>query len=461
MGVLVKQSNTSRFDIPFSLLWGILGFLSIFIISITGYQKGTSFSNILKLSLLAIVLISVIVFYVISHHMKIKDIPYFKTILITAYIISLIFIMITEGKIEFNIWMVGSLSVAMLLDTNLGYLVTYNLIFIASMVGELNTQSIIYLFVIGTFLCLMSKYVKKVATIGYAIIIILSMQIILLFIINNFILKKALTMDALYSVLSSLAVICISYVEFYFYSKNDNNKLDETLEDEFLGQANGLPSNFDYAKDNIVHDNTALNDNALQGDSALSNDSSVSNDNILLNNKILSPGTHTFDEVLDTNFPLLQRLRDYSLKIYEHSLLISEISANAASLIGVNETIARVGGLYHEIGRIESSQYVESGVMLVEAYHLPKQVLDIIRQHNVKYDKPKSPEAAIVMLAISIVATKEYLEKTNPNEQSNKLITTEKIVDNVFQMRLSKGSLDESGLSLKQFNELREFFLTL
>jgi membrane-associated HD superfamily phosphohydrolase len=67
------------------------------------------------------------------------------------------------------------------------------------------------------------------------------------------------------------------------------------------------------------------------------------------------------------------------------------------------------------------------------------------------------------MITISITATKEYLEKTErtlaPDGQAVSAVPMEKIVDNVFQMRLSKGSLDESGLTLRQFNDLKEFFL--
>ncbi len=65
------------------------------------------------------------------------------------------------------------------------------------------------------------------------------------------------------------------------------------------------------------------------------------------------------------------------------------------------------------------------------------------------------------MIAISVIAAREYLEKTDKKSGAapHEPVSIEKIVDNVFQMRLTKGSLDESGLTLKQYNQLKGFFL--
>jgi hypothetical protein len=67
------------------------------------------------------------------------------------------------------------------------------------------------------------------------------------------------------------------------------------------------------------------------------------------------------------------------------------------------------------------------------------------------------------MMCVSIVSTIEYLEnnKNNMNGKSETadLIPNQKIIDSVFQMRLAKGSLDESGLTIQQFNQLKDFYL--
>ena len=47
-------------------------------------------------------------------------------------------------------------------------------------------------------------------------------------------------------------------------------------------------------------------------------------------------------------------------------------------------------------GKINISQYIEEGLKLAEEYKFPKKLIGILRQHNIKYDKPTSVEAAII-----------------------------------------------------------------
>jgi hypothetical protein len=145
------------------------------------------------------------------------------------------------------------------------------------------------------------------------------------------------------------------------------------------------------------------------------------------------------------DFPLLLRLKEHSEVQYEKSIYHGVICENAAKAIGAREKIAKAGGMYYDIGIIDSNQYVEAGIKLVEDYHLPDMLKDIILQHNLKHDTPKTPEAAIVMIAVSIISTKEYFKKKmmKSNDSQNEIapISMEKIVENVFLLRLSKGSL--------------------
>ena len=81
--------------------------------------------------------------------------------------------------------------------------------------------------------------------------------------------------------------------------------------------------------------------------------------------------------------------------------------------MGGNVLLAQAGGLYHEIGRITGdSNYIDAGVKLAEEYDFPRELTDIIRQHSMRHEKPKSLEAAIVLFTDCIVSTNEYLEKT-------------------------------------------------
>jgi membrane-associated HD superfamily phosphohydrolase len=73
---------------------------------------------------------------------------------------------------------------------------------------------------------------------------------------------------------------------------------------------------------------------------------------------------------------------------------------------------------------------------------------------NIKYGKPGSIEAAIVMLSDSVEATISYIVKSKGNKY-----TTDKIIDNIFQMRMDKGTFDSCPLQIKEFKKLRDFFI--
>lgn len=429
-------------DRPVLLLCGSLGIASVIIISFFGYENKTSLFTVLKLSILSVVLLSVLIFYIISQQGKLMVQPYFCRIFSLLYIGSLITIFLTKNNPEITVWMAGGLLTSMLFDMYLGFMVTFHFVFFAAFAGGYQLELIIYLFILGNLLCLLSGYMKKYNTLGYTAVIVLSMQIILLFIINNFILKKALNLGAVFSLAGSLITILVSFGIYSLY-------LAITAKD---WEAVTLDGRIDGCK--IIPES--------------GKDIPAGKEAVRPYDKSSGEGKGwNLEEVLDIDFPLLIRLKEYSEKVYKHSLLIGDLSQKAAKAIGADENLAKAGGFYHEIGRIVNKEYVEEGVKLAQQYYLPEVITQMIRQHNLKYEKPKSPEAAIVMITISIIATKEYLEKcerkslshSSTGKMQNHTVPIEKIVDNVFQMRLTKGSLDESGLTLKQYNDLKEFFV--
>lgn len=160
--------------------------------------------------------------------------------------------------------------------------------------------------------------------------------------------------------------------------------------------------------------------------------------------------------ILEADFGLLLRLQEFSRQLFIHSMTISSVSAQAARHMGGNVLLAQAGGLYHEIGRIMGvSNYIDAGVKLAEEYDFPKELTDIIRQHSMRHEKPKSLEAAIVLFTDCIVSTNDYLEKSGQKEG----VSTQKLVEGIFQNRLSKGTLSESGLSQQQIDKLRHFYI--
>lgn len=161
-------------------------------------------------------------------------------------------------------------------------------------------------------------------------------------------------------------------------------------------------------------------------------------------------------EFMQDDFPLMQQLKENE-SLYHHSYEISRISTLAAKSIGCNSVLAGAGGMYHEVGRLVSSDgYMECSMRLAKEHGFPEELKNVIKQHNTGSEVPKSPEAAIVMLSDCIISTGEFLERSGKRAA----ISDEKLVNSIFANRKSKGSLEQSGLSEEQLDILEEFYIS-
>ncbi|BCJ95392.1 hypothetical protein acsn021_29610 [Anaerocolumna cellulosilytica] len=366
--------------------------------------------QIVKIIILAIVQLVVMNYYVQSQDNKIKGRPYFCKTMTGIFIGTLVLIFIFYGRVDVPLFLAGGLIAAGLFDIPLGIMTNILAVFLAGYTDNIKVEGILYLLVLGTVICLFSETIKNVSSLGYGVVIILSIQLILLLINHNFLLEDTLKVNTLYSLVSSLVIFAFGRLVFYLYQKRTVLLFEEQKE--------------------------SVTEEALR-----------------------------LAEIMNPEFPLLKRLKNTSAALYKHSLFIGEIAGKAAKAAGADEMAAKAGGIYHQIGKLDNKEYIEEGLRLAREYQLPDSIADMIRQHNLKHEKPKTPEAAIVMLTISIVSMLEYLEKDSNGLKGtgndNLGVSTQKIVENVFQMRLTKGSLDESGLTLKQYNRLKEFFLQM
>ena len=114
-------------------------------------------------------------------------------------------------------------------------------------------------------------------------------------------------------------------------------------------------------------------------------------------------------ELSDTNSPLLKKLSNKAPGTFHHSLEVANLSETAASAVGANTLLARVGALYHDIGKInnpgffsenQTSRYsphkklspiesakiiidhVSDGVLMAKKNKLPNRVIDFIKTHH-------------------------------------------------------------------------------
>ena len=117
----------------------------------------------------------------------------------------------------------------------------------------------------------------------------------------------------------------------------------------------------------------------------------------------------TLLELTDYNHPLLRHMQLEAPGTYHHSLVVAQLSENAANAIGANPLVARVAALFHDVGKTgnplyfgenqrdginphahldpaESAriikQHVTDGVELAQKHNLPRAVVDVIQQHH-------------------------------------------------------------------------------
>ena len=203
------------------------------------------------------------------------------------------------------------------------------------------------------------------------------------------------------------------------------------------------------------------------------------------------------------NHSLLKTLLDKAPGTYHHSLMVSNLCEAAAEAIGANPILARVGALYHDIGKlqrplffIENQSYfgienphknhnpmvsknlitahTKDGVELAKKHGLPSVINNFILQHHgeglvtyfyneaIKEDgtesvneeqfryagpKPNMKETAILMLADAIEATVRSLK--NPTAED-----IENVIDKTVVDRLNDGQLSDCPLTLKDIKTI-------
>jgi putative nucleotidyltransferase with HDIG domain len=212
-------------------------------------------------------------------------------------------------------------------------------------------------------------------------------------------------------------------------------------------------------------------------------------------------------ELSNADLPVLGQLALRAPGTNQHSHAVGQLAEDACRAVGANPLLARIGALYHDIGktaapdmfvenqlgnnphdRLKPSQsariitsHVTYGLKLAKEIGLPKQISDFIPQHHgtrtlhfflrkaqaqaapgevvdeaeFRYPgpKPQFKESAIMMIADSCEAAARSLAHPNPE---NIRTIVNKIVDAI----ISDGQLDECNLSLKELTIIREATIT-
>lgn len=215
-------------------------------------------------------------------------------------------------------------------------------------------------------------------------------------------------------------------------------------------------------------------------------------------------------ELSNSSQPLLKRLKEEAPGTYEHSLHVSRFSEEACLALGINYDLARVGILYHDIGKMHSPEHfiensmgkanphvelndplksaaiilahIPEGIKLAKKYNLPQSIIDFIPMHqgttitnyfyiqavekygkeNINADdyrypgpKPNTKETGIAMVADSAEAALRSIKDLADEDAARDMI------NHIINDRLDEGELDDSGLSRADLEKVSAAFLSV
>lgn len=208
-------------------------------------------------------------------------------------------------------------------------------------------------------------------------------------------------------------------------------------------------------------------------------------------------------ELSNADLPILGQLALRAPGTNQHSHAVGQLAEEACRVVGGNALLARIGALYHDIGKSAAPEHfvenqlgknphdrlkppqsakiiishVTYGMKLAKEMGLPQRIIDFIPQHHgtrtlhyflkkaqaeardpdeidendFRYPgpKPQFKEAAIMMIADSCEAAARSLSEPTP--ENIRFIVT-KIIDAI----LSDDQLDECDLTLRELTQIRE-----
>ena len=211
----------------------------------------------------------------------------------------------------------------------------------------------------------------------------------------------------------------------------------------------------------------------------------------------------TLLEISSTNTPALRELSRKAPGTFQHSMQVANISEDLVSEIGGNALLARVGALYHDIGKISAplyytenqnngynphdelsyedsariiTQHVKDGIDLARKYRLPGCVIDFIRTHHgttytgyfyakqkeahpgepidtsaFRYAGPTpfSRETAVVMLVDSVEAACKSM-KFHDKE------TFDNLIDNIVNSKVEQRQLNNCDLTFSDLTKIKQ-----
>lgn len=210
-------------------------------------------------------------------------------------------------------------------------------------------------------------------------------------------------------------------------------------------------------------------------------------------------------EFSDLNSPIMKKMLLSVSGTYNHSIMVATLAESACREIGADPLLARVGAYYHDIGKMDQSEYfvenqldynkhldlnprlsatvirshVKQGVEKARVMRLPREVIDIIAEHHgnslISYfyneakklddsadpedfiypgNPPKSKESAVVMLADVVEAACRTLEKPS-------VPRLERFIGELVSKKIETNQLENSDLTFHEISIIKKTFVNI
>jgi putative nucleotidyltransferase with HDIG domain len=206
-------------------------------------------------------------------------------------------------------------------------------------------------------------------------------------------------------------------------------------------------------------------------------------------------------ELSDTNTKLLKELSNRAPGTFHHSLNVANLAEAAANEIEANAMLARVGALYHDIGKMNNPTFftenqstginphdelssrestdiivnhVIEGIEIAKKYNLPDRVIDFIRTHhgtsvvyyfynkernldeNVNSEdfmypgpRPFSKETAILMMCDSVEAASKSLKEPSSTKIDG-------LVENIINKQIENNQFLNADITFKEIQSIKK-----
>ncbi len=229
----------------------------------------------------------------------------------------------------------------------------------------------------------------------------------------------------------------------------------------------------------------------------------------------------TLLELTDFNHPLLRRMQMEAPGTYHHSLMVANLSENAAAEIGASPLLCRVCCFFHDIGKLVKPEYftenqreginpheeknpsmsalvikahVKEGVELANRYKLPQVIIDVIRQHhgtgliqyfyhqaqkeqNKQIDTLDCPDQSKPQELAKVDESTYRYDGPRPSFKESAIIffadsveaasrclkkvtqpALEELIENIITSRIADGQLDQCPLTFKELHAIKSSF---